>query len=172
MHNLKPDIGQYLRLFKPVTLVDAFNSAIEVKDIGGPTIRKSNTGGGNFSSPKPLLPPTKGFTSHTSLGFRPLLVLMPKHQLRHYHRKRWVIEGRGDCVFGVLQNIHQGTNVPNFNCTNWSLRLQMNLTVSIKVLLLMTFKIALRNWNLWKGRLNEWLQCSFCMLLMVLKATI
>lgn len=38
VHDLKPDIGQYLSVFKLVTLVEAFNNAIEVEDIVGPSI--------------------------------------------------------------------------------------------------------------------------------------
>lgn len=70
MHNLTLDIGQYLRLFKPMSLVEAFNSAIEVEDIIGPVVKKIFNVIGSAKVTKPLLP-VKGQNSHATNTYGP-----------------------------------------------------------------------------------------------------
>lgn len=70
MHNLSPDIGQYLRLFKPMSLVEVFNSAIEVEDIIGPVVKKNFNVVRSARVTKPLLP-VKGKKSHVTNTYGP-----------------------------------------------------------------------------------------------------
>lgn len=70
VHNLALDIGQYLRLFKPLSLVEAFNSVIEVKDIIGPVLKKNFSVVGNVRMTKSLLP-IKGQSQHVTNTYTP-----------------------------------------------------------------------------------------------------
>lgn len=65
VYNLKLDIGQYLRLFKPTLLTKKFTVALEIEDIVGPIPRK-NVSMGSGCLPKPLLPDVKGYTQNVS----------------------------------------------------------------------------------------------------------
>lgn len=58
--NIKGDISQYLRLFKPQTLVEAYQIAIQVEEIIANPQRKTHFLGGTTYS-KPFLPSSKEY---------------------------------------------------------------------------------------------------------------
>ncbi|KAG8489420.1 hypothetical protein CXB51_017837 [Gossypium anomalum] len=69
--NLKPEIGQYLQLFKPQTLVDGYNLARQVENIVLGPVRKGLIAGSRVSSSRPLFPMFKvqqGMGSSASAG--------------------------------------------------------------------------------------------------------
>ncbi|KAH1045793.1 hypothetical protein J1N35_036577 [Gossypium stocksii] len=54
--NLKLEIGQYLRLFKPQSLMEGYNLARQVENIVCDLSKKGFSTGSGFSSPRPLFP--------------------------------------------------------------------------------------------------------------------
>ncbi|TYH20257.1 hypothetical protein ES288_A05G417100v1 [Gossypium darwinii] len=60
INNLKTEIGQYLRLFKPQTLVEGYNLAWQVKNIVLGPVKKGFTVGSASSSSRPLFPISRG----------------------------------------------------------------------------------------------------------------
>lgn len=57
--NLKHDVGQYLRLFKPQTLVEGYNLARQIENIILGSSRKSFVGSAETNVYKPLFATTK-----------------------------------------------------------------------------------------------------------------
>lgn len=57
--NIKLDIGQYLRLFQPSTLVDSFHLARKVESIISKTMKRATYGEGVGGQLRPLLPNIK-----------------------------------------------------------------------------------------------------------------
>lgn len=57
-----------MRLFKPSSLVEAFNLACEVEDIVNMGTQKFGQIGGSYSSPKPFFVNTKGHNTYATVG--------------------------------------------------------------------------------------------------------
>ncbi|XP_012462801.2 uncharacterized protein LOC105782546 [Gossypium raimondii] len=68
LSNLKAEIGQYLRLFKPQTLVEGYNLARQVENIVHGPIKKENLLTSGSSVGRPLLPVTRSFRGSNSLN--------------------------------------------------------------------------------------------------------
>lgn len=94
VYNLKLDIKQYLRLLKPMSLVEAFNSAIEIEDIIGPVLRKNFSVVRNSTVIKHLLPSVKDHnvqsigTYHTNnFNSKPLIKALSQAEIEDKRKK-------------------------------------------------------------------------------------
>ncbi|KAH1090782.1 hypothetical protein J1N35_018039 [Gossypium stocksii] len=71
VNNLKPEISQYLRLFKPQTLVEGYNLARQAENIVFELVKKGFIAGNGHSSSRPLFSNSRvqqGMESSNSIG--------------------------------------------------------------------------------------------------------
>lgn len=90
--NLKPDIGQYLRLFQPLTLVDGFRLARKVESIVLETMKRTTYHEGVGGQLRPLLPNIKPIpaltTSSTTGGLKSPVESLSQSEMDEGRRKR------------------------------------------------------------------------------------
>lgn len=117
--NLKMEVGQYLRLFKPQTLLEAFMLARQVEGIVSVNmVKRPPPMGGNAGYSKPLFPTPKPISPGSASGGLSPTYTKPNHpftitalQPSPYPKPKWRIGERKGYAFGAPQRIPLDINV-------------------------------------------------------------